>query len=114
MRRFDSKSMRMVDDNAAPRRRKRADEEIYDGDIGQGVSHDSDLAAVVADLSVAEVIELIESGEADLDSVIAAEKVGKARKTVLHLVQGESGKVYPVSKTDRDHSVTDSNKNPFA
>lgn len=102
---FDSGTMRVV------RGRKRPPA----GEIGESVSlereqEQQDLAEVVSDLSVAEVIELVESGGASLDDVIAAERVGKSRKTILHLVQSDSGKVYPVNKTDRDQTDTDSNE----
>lgn len=105
MRRFDSATMRMVDDNKPARRSEVA---RYVAEIPS--EPDDDLAEVVAGLTVAEVIELVEAGEADLADVIDAERVGKARKTVLSLVQGESGKVYPDFKTDRDQPDTDSNE----
>lgn len=103
---FDNKTMSVV---------RRVRPEIGTGaSLPKHESDNADLAEIVSSLSVAEVIELVESGQAELDDVIAAERVGKARKTVLSLVQSESGKVYPVSKTDRSDSVTDSSQNPFA
>jgi hypothetical protein len=88
---FDSKTMRVI--KTKPRRR-RAQEEA----VPQWGAFD-DLLVVLPTLSVAEVIELIEAGEADIADVKLAERVGKARKTVLSLVKSESGKVYPISKT---------------
>jgi hypothetical protein len=101
---FDNKTMSMV---GRPRSRRRENEYVFPPE-----EHDDDLAEVVASLKVDEIIELVEAGEASLDDVIAAERVGKARKTVLALVQGESGSVYPVSKTDRSNSTTESNYSP--
>jgi hypothetical protein len=85
---FDSGTMRFV-----PAQR---------GKLGRATSRPvendayDDLIKVLPTLTVEEIVELVEAGEADLDDVIAAEKVGKARKTVLALVKGDSGKVYPV------------------
>lgn len=104
MRRFDSATMRMVDDT--PRRLEAVK---YVADLPHEAT-DEDIAEVVASLTVAEVIELVETGEAELDDVIAAERVGKARKTILALVKSESGNVYPDFKTDRDQPDTDSNE----
>jgi hypothetical protein len=88
---FDSGTMRFV--------RQRAE-------IGIGVSRDpdqsnfDDLLTVLPTLTVDEVVELVESGEADLEDVIEAEKVGKARKTILALVKSDSGRVYSKPNSD--------------
>lgn len=55
---------------------------------------DEELAEILDGLTVAEVIELVESGQADLADVIAAESAGRSRKTVLALIISDSGKVY--------------------
>lgn len=84
------------------------------GEIGAGETREpEDLDAIVASLSVAEVVELVTSDQADLDAVIAAERRGKARKTVLALVRAEGGAVYPRYSTGQQ-IVKDSDENPFA
>ena len=55
----------------------------------------SDLEEIISSMTVREVIDLVESNMAELDDVIAAERTGKRRKTILALVRGESGSVYP-------------------
>lgn len=69
----------------------------------------SDLEQILPELSVAEVIELIQSGQAEIAEVIEAERLGKGRKTILALVKGESGKVYAEYKAKSVPVV-----NPFA
>lgn len=103
---FDSSTMRRT---ASTRRKsKRSGASAALPPVNETEAVQADLEAILPGMSVAEIVELVQSDMADLADVIAAESVGKARKTVLSLVQSESGKVYPVSKI----SVTESN--PFA
>jgi hypothetical protein len=92
---FDSATMAWVPDQ--PKRRKRRFDPIVEFDDGPVTYEDEkteDLDDLVASLTVAEVTELAESGMAELDQIIEAERRGKGRKSVLALVKSESGKVY--------------------
>jgi hypothetical protein len=92
---FDSGSMRA----GAPRPQRRR-REVAEVDYTEQRDAFDDLVTVLPTLTVNEVIELVESGEAGIEDVIAAERVGKARKTVLALVKSDSGKVYPIFNHD--------------
>ena len=98
---FDSATMAWVPDPPNRARRPRRPgpvvefEEERRGDVDPPrVESGDDLAEVVASMTVAEVIELAESGMEDLEAIIEAERNGKGRKSILALVKSESGKVY--------------------
>lgn len=82
---FDSKTMRVV---KAVRRPVFPITPARRDDFG-------DLVEMLPGMKFPEIVELVESGLASVADVIRAERVGKARKTVLALVRSDSGKVYP-------------------
>lgn len=109
---FNSATMAWEPDPPARKRQPRKPGPVVEfeeirrgGESIQPETSSDDLGELVSTLTVAEVIELAESGMADLDDIIEAERGGKARKSVLALVKSESGKVYARYNEDSSDST---------